>query len=216
MRTEHDLQRSIDEDLVWRRRESFNIRTLIEGSSDNRPREAALLRAGVAMLYARWEGFIKKTGTLYLQYIANQGHKGSELKVNFLAIKFKKQLNQASSSKKSTASHEIVEYFCTQLNNQIKLPHKGVIDTQSNLTSTVLSEIVATLGLDFQPFETRKHLIDTRLVNQRNHIAHGDTLGITPTEFVELYDTTFAMMDEFRNQVQNAAAVKSHLRPAHP
>lgn len=141
MRTKADLQQSIDSDLIWRRREAFELRALIEGASENKSKEAALLRAGVAMLYAHWEGFIKRSGTLYLQFVSNQGRKGSELTPNFLAIKFKNQLDSIWTSKKPTSAHELIDYFCHKLENKVKLPKKGLVDTHSNLSSEVLKEI---------------------------------------------------------------------------
>jgi hypothetical protein len=212
MRTKEELQQLIDNDLIWRRREAFELRVLISDTSENKSKEAALLRAGVTILYAHWEGFIKKTGTLYLQFVSNQGHKGNELTSNFLALKFKNQIDSIFSSKKATSSHELIEYFCHKLDNKIKLPKNGLLDTHSNLSSGVLKEINQSLGLNNYPYEIKKQLIDSKLLNQRNHIAHGNELNIEKNEFLELYDEIFNMMDEFRNQVQNAAATDNYLR----
>lgn len=214
MRTKADLQQSIDSDLIWRRREAFVLRVLIEDASGNKSKEAALLRAGVAMLYAHWEGFIKRSATLYLQFVSSQGRKGSELTSNFLAIKFKSQLDSIWNSKKTASANELVDYFCHKLENKIKLPKKGLVDTHSNLSSEVLKEINETLGLDNTPYKTKKQVIDTKLVNKRNHIAHGNELNIDSKEFIELYDEIFSMMNEFRNQVQNAATTDSFIRNA--
>lgn len=73
MRTKAELQQCIDDDLIWRRRELFNIRAAIEDAQGNAPKQAALLRAGVALLYAHWEGFVKRCGTHYLEFVSNQG-----------------------------------------------------------------------------------------------------------------------------------------------
>lgn len=213
MRTKAELQQSIDEDLIWRRRETFQLRALIEGAGENKSQEAALLRAGIAILYAHWEGFIKRSGTLYLQFVSNQGRKGNELQANFLAIKFKSQLDGILASKKPAAAHELIDFFCHKMDNKLRLPKKGLIDTHSNLSSEVLRDINEMLGLDNGPYETKKQIIDLKLVNQRNHIAHGNELSINFNEFIEIYDEVFNMMNEFRNQVQNAAITNSFIRP---
>lgn len=212
MRTKADLQQRIDDDFIWRRRELFNIRAAIQDSQDSAPKQAALLRAGVALLYAHWEGFIKRCGVCYLEFVSNQGKRAAELTPNFIAVKFKTRLSEAAKSKKASATHELVDFFCTRLEHRLKIPHKGVIDTQSNLSSAVLREIVWALGLDMGPYETKKHLIDSRLVDRRNHIAHGDTLDISVPDFVTLHEEVMLLMEEFRTQVQNAAATDHFLR----
>ncbi|MDO5653162.1 MAG: MAE_28990/MAE_18760 family HEPN-like nuclease [Brachymonas sp.] len=212
MRTKAELQQSIDDDLIWRRREAFELRLLIQDASQNKSKEAALLRAGVAMLYAHWEGFIKRSGTLYLHFVSNQACKGNELTSNFLAIKFKNQLDSIKLSSKTTTANHLINYFCHKLENKIKLPKNILIDTHSNLSSEVLKEINEVLGLDNTPYEAKKNIIDLKLVSKRNHIAHGNILHIDKQEFLEIYDEVFDMMDEFRNQVQNAAATDLFIR----
>lgn len=212
MKTKAELQQATDDDLIWRRRELFNIRTAIEDANGNAQRQSALLRAGVALLYAHWEGFVKRCGTYYLEYVASQGRKGRELTANFIAIRFKTRLAEAAKSKKVSSTNELVEYFTSKLDERLRLPHKGIVDTQSNLSSTVLREIVWTLGLDVSPFETKSQLIDNRLVDRRNHIAHGEPLDIGVAEYIQLHDEVIALMDEFRNQVQNAVATDQYLR----
>lgn len=212
MLTKADLQQKVDADLVWRRRELFNIRSAIEDSRVNQARQTALLRAGVALLYAHWEGFIKRSGTYYLEFVSAQRKKGSELKPNFIAVKFKSSLTEAMKSSKASTSYELIDYFCNRLGDRLKIPFKGVIDTQSNLSSKVLCEIIWTLGLDITPYETKKQLIDSSLVDRRNHIAHGDTLDIGVADYVLLHDEVMSLLEEFRNQVQNAAVTDQFLK----
>jgi hypothetical protein len=65
--------------------------------------------------------------------------------------------------------------------------------------------------LDITPYETKKQLIDSSLVDRRNHIAHGDTLDIGVADYVLLHDEVMGLLEEFRNQVQNAAATDQFL-----
>lgn len=212
MRTKADLQHKVDEDLVWRRRELFNIRTAIEDSHINPHRQIALLRAGVAVLYAHWEGFIKRAGSHYLEFVANQGRSAAELTPNFIAIKFRARLVEAAKSKKISATYDVIDFFCNHLPDRLRIPHKGVVDTQSNLSSTVLRELVLTLGLDISPYETKSKLIDESLVERRNHIAHGEPLDIGVQDYLELHDEVMGLLDEFRNQIQNAVATDRFLK----
>lgn len=212
MRTKAELLQQIDDDLIWRRRELLFIRAAVEAAEGNAPKQSAFLRAGVAILYAHWEGFVKRCGTYYLQFVAEQGHVAQALKPNFVAIKFRARLAEAAKSRKVSTTNDVVEYFCTKMGDRLRIPHKGVLDTASNLSSAVLADIVETLGLDAAPYETKRHLIDTKLVDRRNHIAHGDFLDLDPEDFLSLYDDVNSLMDAFRTQVQNAAATDLYLR----
>ena len=216
MRTKDELLQSIDDDLIWRRRELSGFRAAIEDTRLVPGRRPALLRAGVALLYAHWEGFVKRCGTYYLEFVANQGKKGSELQANFIAVKLKARLIEARRSNKPSATGELVEFFCTRLDNRLKIPHKGVIDTQSNLSSSVLREIVWILGLDMAPYETKFHVIDSLLLERRNHIAHGDSLDIGLEDYFALHDEVMLLIDTFRNQLQNAAVSNAYMRQSHP
>ena len=90
------------------------------------------------------------------------------------------------------------------------MPYKDGNDVGSNLSSSVLREIVLTLGLNFAPFEPLGHLIDERLSAQRNTIAHGEYLEIDEASFEEVTDDVVAMLDAFRGHVDNAVALGTY------
>ena len=71
----------------------------------------------------------------------------------------------------------------------------------------MLREIVWSLGLDMMPYETKCHLIDSSLVDRRNRIAHGDALDISVEDYLVLHDEVMSLIDTFRNQLHNAAAL---------
>ncbi len=164
------------------------------------------------MLYAHWEGFIKVSGTHLLEYIAEQRCINADLSPNILSITLRKQLNSAKNAKSHSATNELVEYFCTKMQSRSRIATKGVVDTASNLSSTVLFEILWTLGLDKTEYSTKKILIDEKLVNQRNHIAHGEPLTISVDDYLELHGEILALMNTFRNQVEDACVNKTFLR----
>ena len=80
IRTTNDLQDAIDHEMAWRKHELSTIRANVV-SSRRHAKETAI-RAGVALLYAHWEGAIKNIATYYLEYVAMQGLSYGQLKPN--------------------------------------------------------------------------------------------------------------------------------------
>lgn len=201
-----------DDDLIWRRRELTDFRSVIEKRDLSPLRRTSLTRAGVALLYAHWEGYVKVAGSAYLEFVSNQRNRGSDLKPNFLAIKLKAKISEVAKSKKNSSANDLIDFFCTKLSANLRLPHKGIVDTESNLSSKVLEEILWTLGIPQHDFETKSNLIDSSLLNRRNHIAHGSPLDVDLTDYLALHSEVLGLMDRFRTLLQNAVVNDDHLR----
>jgi hypothetical protein len=86
-----------------------------------------------------------------------------------------------------------------------------VISTHSNLKSTVLREIAATLGLDYTPFELKKVVID-RLVMFRNSVAHGTGQSISDSDYNTLHTETIFLMDNYKDLIEDAAYHSRHVK----
>lgn len=197
----------VDEALIWRKRELTSFRAAVESARLNPLTQAALLRAGVALLYAHWEGFVKQAGSYYLEFVSDQRLKASELRSNFIAIKLKSEFEGMCKSEKASVALKLVDFFRNNMESRLHIPTKGVVDTKSNLSSTVLKDITWSLGLSMSPYETKCKLIDSSLVAQRNHIAHGNHIEIRLEDYLLLHDEVIGLISEFSNQVQNAASV---------
>lgn len=216
IRTTQELVDSLAAQLAWRRKELTELRSLVDGSRSNVSRRATLIRAGTALLYAHWEGFVKASGTYFLEFVASQRKKHSELKPNFLCVILRKHLNVAKQSKKASATEEIVEFFHSRMADRANVPTKNVVNTESNLSSVVLGEILWTLGLDRAPYATKKAILDERLLGRRNSIAHGEPLDISVDDYLELHDEILALMDAFRTQLENACLTQGYMRSVIP
>lgn len=212
IRTESEFVFKVDEQLIWRRKELTELRGLIANNRSNATKQALLIRAGVSLLYAHWEGFIKSAGTYFLQFVSAQRLTPEQLKPNFVGIILRNHLDSASKSKKVSTTTQLVEFFCTKMTTRVHLPTKNIIDTESNLSSVVFCEILFTLGLDAGQYETRHFIIDKRLVGNRNCIAHGENLNLTFDDYMSLHDDVLSLMNEFRDQIQNACSGKTFKR----
>lgn len=204
IRTQDEFLTKVSEQFIWRRKELTEMRILIDGCKEDCSRQRTLIRAGIALLYAHWEGFIKIAGTYLLEYMSEQRCVHADLNSNILSIILRKQLNTAKLSKKTSVTAELVDFFCTKMQARARISTKGVIDTGSNLSSSNLNEILWTLGLDASQYSTKKILIDEKLVNRRNYIAHGEPLDVSVSDYLVLHDEILILLDTFRNQVENA------------
>lgn len=210
MASKDDTLQKIDADLIWRKRELTSIKSIIDHSTEgNAP---AIIRASICLLYSHWEGFIKCAGTHYLQYVCNQGKSASELKGNFVAIKFLSQLQEAAKSSKPSVVGGVVDFISSKWNDRLRINHKNVIDTQSNLSSSRLKEILWIIGIETTSFETKSTLIDSSLVARRNNIAHGQPLDINTVEYHELHFEVMNLLEIYRTELQNSLINSSYLR----
>ena len=211
IRTVEEFIDKIADDLVWRRKELTDLRALVHGEKSSL-RSKVLIRASVAVLYAHWEGFVKKSGSYYLEFVAAQRIPYGELTSNFVALKLKAKFKELGASGKIAGANALAEFFCTELETRSNLPFKNAVDTQSNLTSTVLSDIISALGLDASKFETRFKFIDSNLVHPRNSIAHGEEILISMEDYSYLHDNVIILIESFRNELENASVTKRYLR----
>jgi hypothetical protein len=104
----------------------------------------------------------------------------------------------------------VVDFFRRKMTDNAVLPSSDSIKTRSNLSSEVLKDIASTVGVKFSLFETKATLIDEKLVNKRNHVAHGQFLDFDASGFEDLLDGVTAMMETWRNEIQNACITKRY------
>lgn len=210
IRTLEHLSDKLDQELAWRKQELADLKSLLDISPSNTRRRNVLLRSAVTMLYAHWEGFVKEAAVVYLEYVSRQDLRYDQLTMNFITLAFKDQLDKIKVTQKPCAYTEALAFITSRLSEKSKLPYKGVIKTESNLSSSVLKEITCVLGLDYSFYEPKQELIDTKLLRQRNAIAHGEDLTIGIEGYSELHREVINMMNFFKDQVENHACQKSY------
>jgi hypothetical protein len=184
---------------------------LIQEAQGHRTRQQVMTRAAVALLYAHWEGFIKAAAEKYLEFVCLQKRKNSELARSMLAIVVRSRLNAAQGAKKIGTHLDVVDFFRGEMDERCTLPYKNAIRTEANLSSTVLLDILTTLGIDFRDYELKTHMIDNQLLAKRNHIAHGSELDVDVEDYLSLHDEISILMDLLRNQIENAAVMGEYL-----
>lgn len=211
IRTKEEFQDAIDSETSWRKKELSAINSNI--SSARKFSKNTALRAGIAMLYAHWEGLVKNVASYYLEHVSFQNLTYSELQTNFLAISIKEELKLFDSSNKSTIHNQIVNSIKSKQNEKTKIPYENIIKTNSNLDSQIFVEIMETIGLDYSQYQTSFNMIDEVLLKMRNKIAHGERLesiSLDQERFEEIYSVMIGIMNQFVSQVTNAVYLEEY------
>lgn len=210
IRTTEMLIDFLNNQLAWRKKELSLILSIITSSKTSDSLREALIRSGIPILYAHWEGFVKIAATHYIEFIVRQGLTYAELSTNFIALAIKKQLLNMSESSSVKDMNNVADFFINQLSTRYSTPWLGAINTKSNLSSEVLADIIESIGGDFNAFKTRRKFLDTILLDSRNNIAHGQYLSIDKEEYINMHSEVITMIDTFNNQIQNAAVMKMY------
>ena len=70
VRTTDELINALDNNLSWRKKEIIDYKFLIE-KNKNSLLSYPLIRGGIAIIYAHWEGFIKEASDMLYLYKKN-------------------------------------------------------------------------------------------------------------------------------------------------
>jgi hypothetical protein len=204
------LQQVLDTEMGWRVKEisTFKLATKTDEISRN-----VFLRAGVTLVYAHWEGFIKAASVAYLNFVNNQNHAYRDLKTCFAIFGLKGKLALLADSKQAGPSIAALDFVLCELDKPARMRMESAIDTESNLTSRVFVNIATSLDIETTSYETKFNLIDESLVSKRNRIAHGEYLDLDADAFRKLADEVLQMMRNYKTDLENAASMKRYRRP---
>lgn len=213
IRTLVELSEALDQASAWRKKELSALRLLI--ATRGRPHEqAALRRAAVPLLYAHWEGFAKEAAMYYLHLVVRQGLRYRDLTPCFVAIGARGRIRQAANSRRISVYLPIVEFFLQGLDEPARFSADGAVDTESNLSSAVLRDLLATIGVPYDStWSAKELLLDGSLLKTRNDVAHGERVDVDRTTYDQLHDFVVDLLDHLKTSIENQAATRAYLRP---
>jgi len=207
IRTVENLLERLDEDLIWRKKELSTMKLLIENSNGS---DLELnTRVGIVLIYAHWEGYVKRSANCYLIYLSQFKFRYDEWVENFIALSLKGKFKVCAETRKVSDTCSIVDILINNLHEETKIPHQEIIPRISILNSSLFFEILFILGLEKTPFELKKQLIDRVLVQNRNEVAHGEKIPISKTDFDLLFKEVTEMLELFKKEIYIAAKSQS-------
>ena len=212
IRNIEQLEEELTKDLSWRKKEMLSLKILIEKDSVN---ENILLRAGMALLCAHFEGFIKKASNCYIGYVSEQKIKYKDLRSSFAAIKMENEFKTCSKSEKNSVHSKLINKYKSIEESKFKEKYdldNPYISTHSNPKIDELKEIMNVLGIESDIFETKSHYIDASLLANRHKVVHGDKTEFTKEDFITTYDTIMKLIDGYEALIVQSIEGKKYLK----
>lgn len=207
IRTVNQLQDCLDKALSWRLKEIADLRSASRSKSSLN--HWTIIRAGVPLLYAHWEGFIKETSQLYLNYVSSQRMKFGELASCFVVFGVKKHLGNITDSRKTKLNIAAIEFFRSCEHERADLVLSNAIDTKSNLNSEIFENIAISIGVSVIPYSSYYKFIDESLLARRNKIAHGESLDVNADDFRTIANNLISLLRMFKNDIENLAVTSA-------
>ncbi len=201
----------IDQELSWRKKELTQMKFIVSTASAEN--ELTILRSSIVLLYAHWEGFVKRLLSLYLEHIVAQKLHNYELKPNFYALSLSSEFEQFKNTKKVSHYINLTNKILDSISDVPCIQCDKIIDTKSNLNSELFKELMALLDLDSSIHDTSFNLIDERLLARRNGIAHGENRKrflLTKDEYNDIHNRIAQIMDDLATQIKDAAVNQSY------
>lgn len=208
LRTVSQLQDRLDKEFSWRLKEVADLKVTVKANTSLA--QPTVIRAGVALLYAHWEGFIKRSSQDYLSFVSDQRLNYGELANCFVVFGAKKHLANIVGARQSAVNVSAVEFFRTCAGERAELSTKNAVDTRSNLSSTVFENIALSLGVSTTPYDSYYNLIDESLLARRNKIAHGEFLDLGADAFKEIADDIVMLLRMYKTDLENLASLDAY------
>lgn len=205
-----ELEKRLSDHRAWRVKEISSVKKLAGLREKSTVETDFFCRAGAALFYAHWEGFVKRACEEYLKYVSYQKlefqHMADFIASNILILK----LNNDNSRE---CSDSIVKLIFQDMNSKPYLDYKKLIDTESNLSSKVFIKTLRTVGIPTTKFDTKLKAIDS-ILGSRNPIAHGAKGEVDVERLVEIGDLVIGLTGLLKDELESAAQSKAYRRAA--
>lgn len=201
VRTSNQFLRVLGDEFARRRKELLDYR--LHTRTTNLIIQQALIRAGVPLAYAHWEGFVKNGTEFLLNFVSHQNLYNKDLTDIFYAHSIKTHISQLVSSAKSSAVSEAVGFVRNCNEKRADIRHKNYVDTGSNLSSAVFDQIARSVDIDTSKYLFLFKYIDETIVHNRNQIAHGESLQLTISDFHTLIEKVNDLIYMYKTDLEN-------------
>jgi hypothetical protein len=210
VRTLVELQGLLDTEFSWRLKEIAELK-----GAARRPQalsELTIVRAGVALAYAHWEGFVRAASIAYVDYVNSTRTPNCDLVTPFAVLSLRSKLNTIAETRPTALSSSAFEFIRDQMAQRANLVGRELITTEGNLSSVVLKKILGTIGISATRYETRANFIDEVLLRNRHAIAHGEDFVLDRFGWASIADETIGLLRWIKTDIENAASTAAFRR----
>lgn len=210
-RTDLELVERLDKEYSWRRSEFHFIKSLVDRAKGRD--EVTAIRAAVPLLYAHWEGCIKRSSCHYADYLSAQRLTYSQVKISFAGLRAHAKVAAMADIKKQVfAPSALLEDIRGIDVERISIDLWPHISEVGNLTFNIFSQVANVLSLETSYYTSYKALIDDSLLYHRNKIAHGEKLDLDADRYTELHREIITLIEQFKSDIEVAAINRTYMR----
>lgn len=209
-----DLQSKLEKEIAWRKKEIFDFKMMVS-QAEQEPYH--VVRAGLVLLCAHWEGYLKKSIQRYVEHVLAQRLRLRDLTPIFVAnLYFRDVKKAAESTYPGSEEHHIrlAKRILKGLDQICEPPTWEV--TESNPGTPMMERILSSVGLDHKlgmdtaEWSTMKVFIDEQILQDRHKIAHGEYHRIDKSEFIKRADRLLVLLDRLTDSIIRAATNKDY------
>lgn len=224
-----DVRAELEEELTWRTNEIRFLRNRLADMSDATDQER-YCKSLVVMLYAHFEGFWKAAFSIYLSEVNRMALSCGVAADSIVAASMgelfqslndpnKKNTFFRSSAPDDTSLHrfsrhaEFAGRLHDVLSHNVDIPIDLVLDTESNLTPTVVRKTLYRMGFDHEEFKNDEGTVN-ELLRRRNNIAHGSARsGVRVAAYRTLESSVLGIMQRVVTFIFESLDNQRYLRP---
>lgn len=208
----------ISDDWLWREKElrALDARLL-------KSKTALEVKSSVLISYSHWEGHFKFCATELLSFIC-EGIRRRVFKWTDIRPEIRQRILFCSYRRSSILgqSHETFITYLNALNDPryhtVLSAKDEVILIDDNLNAFRAEAICRNLGVDHSWCSLKKIVIDERILNHRNAIAHGarklrsgDEINLQDKQLIAALDELRDLIREAKNRFENAIVLRQFL-----
>lgn len=192
------FSRKLDRKSGWRKKEISDISLAIDADRLPAASLKATRRAAACLLYAHWEGFVRDSIELFLDFVRSSVFDESEVNTKLRAAIL---LEYVDRNRGNFGLDACARYFDMTFNEKfsiVELPSIGKLS--GNVSYETFVSLISVFNFEVPAsIEVRRKFINVLLLHSRNQIAHGHGLPIEAREFADLKTGTLELIDRTKD-----------------
>ncbi len=202
VRSAEDLVGRLDSDLGRRKRELSSTLHLVNRARAHQIEAAT--KAAFCLLYAHWEGFIRNSMAIYLEFINGQGLAYSDLYPPLITICIKEKIHSIKDRRILELS-DVISWFTDRSSEKASLSVEYALEHPSIINYHHVEDVILLLQADRGHYSTKKNIINEKLIRIRNSVSHGEYINVDPEEYKNTQEQIITIMDWLKTDFENAA-----------